>query len=484
MQTGTSTTGNGLFRQAFFESWLATLCIGIFAGSVLTDGDIKLAGAAILFAAVLAMNGLGKTELFLTNGGPQWWRRLPVLTLFHRITNEGELAGIMVGVCAASALLLWGAHLHVPLSETFTLLGIMSAANIAVRHITPIMAVLERVGGMWLVIVGGSLLSSLTGEPAAAVFLVDYVKGRVSSEEERSRVAVGLGATIGSGGGLMPFAAPPILIIWGILQSTFGWGIADLILWAGLGCVAHVTLSATRFFRVIQHARLERSVPALQKNGVLPLLLLAGLVMCHVLWSHMLWLWAVDIAVGVTAHVLSRKRYAPLLANAADDHTREHLYEERFGAMWQPAILAGLIPALEFIGTVATPLIEWVGSGALVFSNLLPPPYSLLLLAVVLFFVTAWVSHIADNALASRVFIMIPVSLAPTLGNDSSSLLAASVVCGAVFGGFLTIPANLPNFPISRGLRVSAGTWLRASPALYWTCVAYVGWLTLRWLLL
>jgi hypothetical protein len=203
------------------------------------------------------------------------------------------LAGIFVGAIALIMLFIigQGSHVHFPYREALTLLGIMSAANIAVRHMIPIMGIIERFFGIRGVIIVGSLLSSLTGEPAASVFLAEYVKKRVK-EEDRARVATGLAATIGSGGGLMPFAAPPILIVFSILVAEFNWGIPTLIAFVGAGCTAHVIVASFWFSKYIKPH--EENHPKLEKKGFLFLGLMAVVVLWHILYPGIA-LWIFDV---------------------------------------------------------------------------------------------------------------------------------------------------------------------------------------------
>ena len=58
------------------------------------------------------------------------------------------------------------------------------------------------------------------------------------------------------------------------------------------------------------------------------------------------------------------------------------------------------------------------------------------------------------------------------MGN-SGSLLAIAVIYGALYGGFLMIPANLPNFAISRAFHVDSGKWMKNAFGIYWTGIVY-----------
>jgi len=458
--------GKVLFFEALFSSWAAWTALFVMVGVMLSDGSPLISGAAVLIAAILGMNGLARTDMWLTSEGPSWWRKHKYLRFFHHITDEGELAGIFVGAIALIMLFIigQGSHVHFPYREALTLLGIMSAANIAVRHMIPIMGIIERFFGIRGVIIVGSLLSSLTGEPAASVFLAEYVKKRVK-EEDRARVATGLAATIGSGGGLMPFAAPPILIVFSILVAEFNWGIPTLIAFVGAGCTAHVIVASFWFSKYIKPH--EENHPKLEKKGFLFLGLMAVVVLWHILYPGIA-LWIFDVMLGITSWYLANKKYK----NCPED-----IREEAFTAKWQPIILSVLLVALEIIGVVADPLITSI-------ANQIPITFPPIIIAFMLFFVTAWVSHFADNALASRVFIMVAVVLKGTFGMEVGSIFAAAVIMGALFGGFLLIPANLPNFYLARALKVTPGAWVKISWILYPSGIAYVLWILLRYYVL
>jgi len=491
-----------LFLAAAGQSWLATIALTAFVTTVLGGGNRLVAGGAIIAAAVLAMNGLARTDMFLTGeAGPRFWQKWRPLRFFHWITNEGELAGIACGFFAGGALAWWGEELHIPLGESFTLLGIMSAANLAVKHITPMLAFIERLFGplgRYAVIVLGSLLSSFTGEPAGAVFLVDYFKDRVTPTD-RPRVATGLAATIGSGGGLLPFAAPPILIVWGKLQSEFGWSYGDLIAWVGVACVLHVLVTSTTIIRYIRTIDLTEPPKVEWSKATIPLSMLVGVVTAHMvlgaahassghhdpsMWDYILWTF--DIILGYAAYRQAKVKHSGHEHHGGSAADAQKAHEAAFTAKYQPTILAGLIPALELIGLVATPAIIWLGEIVFVLVGFAPQSFQDLARGLILFFLSAITSHFADNALASRVYIMIPISLmaAGTVEPEIGSFLAACVVMGALFGGLLTIPANLPNFYIGREMEVSEGAWFAVSWRIYWTCAAYLAVITGHFLML
>jgi predicted cation transporter len=91
----------------------------------------------------------------------------------------------------------------------------------------------------------------------------------------------------------------------------------------------------------------------------------------------------------------------------------------------------------------------------------IPTDMPVLALGIILFISTAVVSHFADNALASRIFVAVIFSMPVAATNGS--FLIASVLIGALFGGFLLIPGNIPNFPIARILSVDSGVWFKSA---------------------
>jgi hypothetical protein len=493
------------FHEALFKTFIqlgvAGLSISMFYTVLLVEilggrtlGTDLVLGATCLLTAVLAMNGLAKLELILhpinenvlapfeARRGVRHLARPTrrLLRLIHEIADEDALAGIAVAILTAVPLLWYRGEFmtfsafqwHHLAAMAATLLGIMSTANLVCQHLTPILGLVEgacsrllgqRLGGfigVRLALAMGALLSSLTGEPAAAVFKLAYFKERVKPGM-RADAAVGFAMTIGSGGGLTFFAAPPILIIWsGYLALQLGWDLGTLLLYVGGGCVLYVLVSAHALADCLTEApQKPLTFPGL--NNLMGMLTLGLVVYPHVHYASHLpaWVMMMDVTLGVFATwVASRHSYST--------------HEEKFGSMWQPWILSVLLIMLDFIGLVGDPLIMNL-------AGIIPVTFPLPLTALLLFTLTAWVSHFADNALASRVFIMIPIGLLPIIGQSGADLLAIAVVTGSLFGSLLTVSANLPNFYIKGVLGVEPGDWFRSGLKYYWTGGAYVAWLLL-----
>jgi predicted cation transporter len=454
--------------QVFLQSWLAwgLLCAYVALSLGHDNTDPRLLGALALGAIVLAMNGMAKTELWFTSRSPDWWRKHPILKAIHHVHNEGEMAGVAVAVVILLCQLGRGGHPHYAVNEAFALAGIMSAANLAVRRMMPILKLTERLFGTWGAIVVGSLLASVTG-PAAAIFLAGYFKPR-TPESEKVRVTTGLATAMGSGAGLIPFASPPILIVWAVLQKQFGWGISDLLLFVGVGAIFHVALTAWSVRKLITPPKeaeaMEDRTPWF---AYWPLALLFMVVAVNMsLESHkqVVATWVMNALVTV---------WALAALGGAKAHGEVENGEEKPQGQtrdWQPVILAFLLMGLEIVGGEAGPLIEWIAS-------FIPQTLPVWLIAILLWWVTAFVSHFADNALASRVFITVAVTLAAALGAIYAALLAAAVLLGALFGGFVFVPANLPNFKLKKEFGVSEGEWAASAWRWYWTGIAHIIWL-------
>lgn len=469
-------SGRAIFVEAVLQSWLAWALLWAYVTLNLaqTPPDPLWSGGLALLAILLAMNGLAKTELWWTSKSPEWFRAHPFARWFHHLHNEGELAGIFVAGVVLACQLLRHEHPHFAFAEGFALLGIMSAANIAVHRMMPIMAFVEKVSGKWGALVIGSLLSSFTGEPSAAVFLSEYFRGRTPAGK-KNRVATGLGATIGSGGGLLPFSAPPILIVWAILGREFGWGLGHLLLYVGGACILHVAIVAWRMRADIAAYEPQPKEPAKQSiSDYWPLALLAAVVGLNMTFEfhHLKILtWGIDALVAICALAISYRDNPDTAADARElpQEVHEHSHGESSGR-WQPVTLALLLMGLEIVGTEAEPLLQ-------VLAGAIPITAPVLLVVLVLWLLSAVTSHFADNALASRVYITVAVSLTAVMGHGN--LLAMAVVLGALFGGFLLIPANLPNFAISKKFGVSPGGWAGTAWRWYWSGVVHVIWITI-----
>lgn len=439
---------SSVLLEAGLMSWAAAIVIGLYVGINLAHGSPLVAGAFGLLAALLAMNGLARTELWFTSRGPGWWKAHPVLRIFHHVTEEGEMAGILVGlIVLVTNLSLHGGefNVHFPVSEAFTLFGIMSVASATVVYMMPILEVIASKTGVYGVIFFGSILSSFTGEPAAAVFLSRYVDETVEGKN-RAKVATGLAATIGSGGGLMPFAAPPILIVWGVLSSQLGWSILSLFLYVGVISIAHVAVVAVKVHKYLPKnpAMCDVVTYKLGRDTWLSLALLGFVVAINIAIPHNPVAWAINGLLGLGCIFIGLKG------------------GKHFHDLQQPLILGLLLVALEVIGHEADPLLQWGAS-------FIPSSWNVLVIGLVLWYASAFTSHFADNALASRVYMSAALTLGVAAGGGAiTSFLAACVVLGALFGGFALIPANLPNFAISKILRVSPGEWAATATKEYY----------------
>ena len=449
--------------EAILGSLLAYTCLIMYIMMHVLDAyDPYVCGGLALMAMVLGMNSLAKTELLLTSKGPEWFRKHPVMKWIHHHSEEGEIAGIVIGGIILFFQFQRHVHVHFAFKEAFTLLGIMSAAVIATRNMMPVMQFIERHLGTWAALVIGACLSALTGEPSAAVFISEHFKRRVP-DEHKGRVATGLGAIIGSGGGLCYFSAPPILIIWFLVKDAFGWDAMDLLMYVGGACVLHVAVISWRLRELIYvlpdvQQRKEEPTPSLFSQW--PLLLLVVVVVANVTQSfHGFYylVWGMDCIVGIAGVIAAYKGMG------------ESEGEEQSGHPWQPWILAILLIAIEVAGVDAEELLLYI-------AGLIPQTWPVLIVAFMLFFLTAWMSHIADNALASRIMILVAIALQETVGHGD--LFALSVIVGALFGGFVLVPANLPNFAIVKEFAINAIIWARYGWRWYWSVFVPIAWIT------
>ena len=463
------TKGYPGLMSVVLESQAAWFVLALYTSFSYFEADPRLVGGLALLAAVLFMNSLARSELFFGRLNLGKFHNNPISRLLRFTTDEAELAGIFVALICSLMILIddRGAEVfgHIPYYQAITLFGIMSAATFAVRQMSQILAYVEKRLGARAALFVGAVLSTFTGEPAAAMFLSEFAKARIANTKAaRTATGKGLGVVIGYGGAaFLPFSAPPILIVWAILQGVFGWTIGHLVFFVGIAAMINVWVGLGPFWKCLAGGRRDGVDETDQALQLLPLLYLAVVVLANIFASNHLIVMCLNVATGAASMVYAARQQYP-----AGDH------EAKFQAVWQPLILGVLLIGLEIIGIEAEPLLRWVGST-------IPASFPPVLVATILFFAAAWSSHIADNALASRVFISVAAALVASSFPTSGDLFAAAVLLGALFGGFLLIPANLPNFPLSKAFGISAGEWLKDKPGAYYLRGALI---CLVWLLL
>lgn len=348
---------------------------------------------------------------------------------------------------------------HIPYSEAFTLLGIMSVANATAVHMLPVLEFFARHTGVGGAVFFGSIISSFTGEPAAAVFLSTYVDETVT-EENRAKVATGIAATIGSGGGLLPFAAPPILIVWGTLQQKLRWNMLTLFLFIGIPSMLHAAIVARKVRKYLpENPVLSDKVTYPVTPGTWKTLgLIGAMVLLNIFSAHSPITWAINGSAALACLVFTIKQ-------------GKHLHESI-----QPFVLAVLLLALEVVGHEADPLLQAL-------AGMIPPSWPIIIVGLILWYASAFTSHFADNALAARVYIIAALTLGTTI--ETQSFLAGCVVLGALFGGFALIPANLPNFAIAKILKISPKDWATtAVPEYYFSGIVHVACISVMYFLL
>jgi len=444
-------TDKDLLKESLIQSWIGIGVLVLFFVAIYLNLSNITIGALAVSMAVLFMNGLGKTEIIFATRSPSWWKKNKALHIFHHLTNEGELAGILVGIILFAYLFASGQshHVHLPIAAALALGGIMAAANMATNDIIPLLNRLEKYIGVWGSVWVGTLLSSLTGA-ASSVFLSNYLLERVSPKN-KDEVALRLSAGIGLGNGLLPFVAPPILIVWALLQDKLGWSLIDLFLYVGIIAVIYSGFITYKIKNLISPDTKNR----LNAKAFSP--------------------WLILLLVVLVGNILAYENIAVMTLNSivlifgiikgAD-----------FNEKWQPVILSILLIALEIIGHVADPFITWL------VKYIIPQSMPIIFLGLLLFATTAWISHFADNALASRIFVAVILTM-PQAATHSDFLISC-VLIGALFGGFLLIPGNIPNFPIARIFEISSGTWLKAGLKIYPSAIIPIVWILILYAIL
>lgn len=476
------------WRRVILTSWFALLCLAMFALLLLEErmrvGGVQgwssvMAGALALPAMVLAMNTMARTDIAVWQN-PQWWVNHRIFRWLHLVSNEGEYAGIGLG---AAFIGLWQALSHhaisadeIPFGMGFTLLGIMSAAALVQDSLKPLVMKLEAffegiLGvGKWAVAVVGSASSSFIGEPGGAHVLGNYFRDR-TADDKRVVVSTSLAAGVGAGGALLWFAAPPILIVQDKLTSV-GWSLLTLQILVGLPAMLQVATVALR-----ASSNLEDMNPSVVSEGdysevnYWALLVFVVLVSAHIFTptEFMPLVFAFDLAVGmvnvfeqwtITVEEVGSRGVAGI-----DQHD--------FGRIFQPVTLAVLLVVLEMIGHISAPAVEFVGS------LLIVAGIEGFVLVLLLFLLTAVVSAFADNALASVVLVMIPLNF---MTGGEVHIGAAAVLMGALYGGIVLPPSNLPNFAFYRIFEVKTSSdWLEGSLGILPSGIVYIGALMFQW---
>lgn len=453
-------------REALAECYIGLTLLVAYVAVKIAHGSEVVSGGLLLFAAILAMLGFAKADLAIIGRPRNWLKHHPNFGILHKITNEGELAGIAIGAISFIVAAATG-HLHsIPVFNCLALFGILAAARIASPDTKPVLRFLEHLGGVYAVLVGGGFLAMFLG-PAASVTLVNYLKERVRPDK-RAELAVQLAAVIGSGNGMMPYVAAPVLIVWPKLQADFHWTLFHFLGYIALPCLAYVLIASRNAIKLLKK---EAQHPLVQPYGfsskmVLPLLVLAGLVTAHIVCTDNVLLAGIDILVGIANIFISARRFPKNLIELPHE-----VQEDCFKSKWEPLILAGLLGALDCIGAEGTPFVVWAAS-------FIPLSWNVLAIAAIFFLIAAPASGFADNALITKVFVGMIVPMIQQIGLPAATTLVVSVLLAALFGGTLTPPGNIPNFPIRAALRVESGDWMRAAvPLMIKTMPIYLAWI-------
>jgi hypothetical protein len=143
----------------------------------------------------------------------------------------------------------------------------------------------------------------------------------------------------------------------------------------------------------------------------------------------------------------------------------------------QPILIGGLLIAIDNIGVLAEPSIIWFGQALPL--GWIPVESLAVVLGLLLFVITGAISALADNALATKVFILLPITIGAQMVDQGSTPMEASlvanagalgVIVGALTWGWATVQGNLPNFPIKSAFDIDPVYWIKVGlPAYWWT---------------
>lgn len=390
---------------------------------------------------------------------------------------------------------LWGhtahlPHFHVPWAPVLTIIGIMTAANNAMSEILEKVSVIEKKFWKKVTLIFLSLLSSLTGEPANAAIQNKYLIWRLPKDsKQKTEVGVGVAATIWSWWGLTFFSPPAVIIIWSVMTGVFNWGLGTLILGVGLIVTLHVIVCVNIYAKYIDE-KWDAEVVPLEKGSQISwdytrskssLFILIAVIIGHIfialpmseafnpLAKYIVY-WA-DVLLAFYAFGIG-------LLGQQDKVFNFHKFEHDI----QPLLIWGLLIAIDNIGILAEPSIVWFGS--ILPLAWIPAAILPLVLALSLFVITWVVSALADNALATKVFISLPITIAIWLiangtSPDQAALVANAwalgVIVWALTFGWITVQWNLPNFPIRSAYDIDPIDWLKIGfPKYAWTLLAPV----------
>lgn len=372
-------------------------------------------------------------------------------------------------------------HYHVPWAAVLTIVGIMTAAKNAMSEVLKAVDSIERKIGAIPTLILVALLAAITGEPANADIQTAYLLPRMPKDKrKRAVVGIGVAAAIGSGGGLTFFSPPAVIIIWAsVMVPVFGWTLMTLLMGVGLIVTAHViacVLVYARHLEPLGEARKDMKVEGDYTTSNLSLLILALVVIGHILvalpnvmaiapWLSVV-VYGVDIVLGIYCLGVA-------LVNQIGKTFSLHRFEHDI----LPLLIGGLLIAIDNIGVLADPGV--VSGGSHIPLGWIPVEYLAVALALMMFVITGGVSALADNALATKVFIVLPITIAMGLIKGGMSLEEASfianagalgVIVGALTWGWITVQGNLPNFPIRKAFSIEAAYWIGVALRTYgWT---------------
>lgn len=434
---------------------------------------MSYSGLALVASAVLAMNGAARLDYLAMKIRNNRY----IVWLLHHISNESEIAAISLAIFAWLLMPTEsGEHFHWPLAPMFTLLGLMSYPRLISDSFVAVLSCIENKYGRRSMLVVGSLMAFLIGEPAASVVMTTYLKARFRFVCTAT-VGVILAMMIGFGGGLMFHAAPPILIVWHKLQADFGWNLLHLIGYLSPPVLVAVITGAYLLDKQLETKKedeLDVDIRmTIEKSDLWKIGGLIGLVLLHIFAGNYRLVWLLDIAIALVTAAVMHLDYQDLIearkkelhvsdcADLEGDQVLTNLREEKFTATAGAGLLAVLLAALDYMAVLMFPLM-------MVIAGAIQAGYPVWLLSLFAFAISAAISAVSDNAMATASFIPVAILLIPGIGMGAATIIAIAILLGSLTGGFYSVPGNLPNFNISREFKIHPQDWIPIATKKFW----------------
>ncbi|MCK4636012.1 MAG: hypothetical protein KAT32_04040 [Candidatus Moranbacteria bacterium] len=409
------------WKDRFYGSYLGWFLFAQFFWIVYFNNI--LSDVLLILTAVLAMNLNMNIVHFLSNSWRnKLWRKYPTI---YKWLHEGEATifflslGVLFYLYDSEQI---GLIHHWPWSLMATIVGVMAMANVLKSEVAELLKLLLYIPriGTTLYIIAVSLAGSGVSEVSAAVIACQT---KIKSGVEKV-FGVGVAASIGVGSLLSFPCAPPILMIWGILSLIFNWTAQTLFMLMIPSVLAYVIVMSIILRKYIVVP--EGSIGKGWLKGIPAIIVVIGYVVLHFSYGENSYVMTLDVIMGIVATLVAYKR------------------KEGFHAQWQHWMLGGVIFALEIIAAKCTGSVMLLGEIMLVLSE------HPILFGLAVFYLTVFISHWADNALATGGLISIPiVVLASGADIVLVSFLIVCLIVGAGAGGLLLRSSNVHNFFVS-----------------------------------